>query len=109
MERVSRSPSSADPDTSSQRVLRYILRSLKSNMGKNLERVIRLKSGDDRTLRNVDLIFLNFQGKEGKYNEEGERSFAILLDEKLASIMYDEGWNVKELKQHDDGDRKFYI
>ena len=39
--------------------------------------------------------FKNFTGLEGAYNKEGERSFAVFLDEELAETLLADGWNVK--------------
>ena len=39
--------------------------------------------------------FKNFTGLEGAYNKEGERSFAVFLDEELAETLSADGWNVK--------------
>ena len=53
-------------------------------------------------MEGVRIIFRNFSGKEGQYNREGDRNFAVLLDEKTADIMGTDGWNVKMLKARDD-------
>ena len=48
------------------------------------------------SLENVRIGFRNFEGREGKYNKAGERSFAVFLeDHKLAEDLANEGWNVK--------------
>lgn len=47
------------------------------------------------------LIFRNFSGKEGQYNREGDRNFAVILDSKAAKAMERDGWNVKYLKPRD--------
>ena len=39
--------------------------------------------------------FKNFTGLEGAYNKEGERSFAVFLDDELAETLSADGWNVK--------------
>lgn len=54
---------------------------------------------DDTVLmEGVRIIFKNFSGKEGKYNREGDRNFAVLLDDDVATAMNLDGWNVKWLK-----------
>lgn len=55
-------------------------------------------------ISNAQLRFRNFLGKEGKYNAKGKRNFCVLLDDKLANRMRDEGWNIKYLKPREEGD-----
>lgn len=54
------------------------------------------------TFRNTQIIYRNFAGRPGPYNEQGERSFAILLDEELAKELADRGMNIKPMKNRDD-------
>lgn len=54
---------------------------------------------DDTVLmEGVRIIFRNFSGKEGKYNREGDRNFAVLLDDEVANAMAEDDWNVKWLQ-----------
>lgn len=53
-------------------------------------------------MEGVRIIFRNFRGEEGPYNKKGERNFAVLLDDKTASMMADDGWNVKMLTPRDE-------
>jgi hypothetical protein len=53
-------------------------------------------------MEGVHIIFRNFRGEEGPYNQEGRRNFAVLLDEKVAEAMAADNWNVKWLKPRDD-------
>lgn len=55
---------------------------------------------DDNTvlMEGVRIIFRNFAGKEGQYNREGDRNFAVLLDDKTAEAMTEDQWNVKWLQ-----------
>ena len=56
-------------------------------------------------MEGVRIIFRNFAGKEGQYNREGDRNFAVLIDEKTAEMMDADGWNIKTLKPREgDGD-----
>lgn len=49
-------------------------------------------------MEGVRIIFRNFSGKEGQYNREGDRNFAVLLDDTVANAMAEDNWNVKWLK-----------
>jgi hypothetical protein len=59
-------------------------------------------------MEGVRIVFRNFTGKEGQYNREGDRNFAVLLDDPIAiQQMSEDGWNVKWLKpREDDEDEK---
>jgi len=59
---------------------------------------------DDNTvlMEGVRIIFRNFAGKEGQYNREGDRNFAVLLDHDTAGAMGADGWNVKMLRPRSD-------
>lgn len=49
-------------------------------------------------MEGVRIIFRNFAGKEGQYNREGDRNFAVLLDDTVANAMAEDNWNIKWLK-----------
>jgi hypothetical protein len=57
-------------------------------------------------MEGVKIIFRNFSGKEGQYNREGDRNFAVLLDDKVAEAMTADGWNVKWLKPREDDEEE---
>jgi len=49
-------------------------------------------------MEGVQIIFRNFSGREGQYNREGDRNFAVLLDKNTAAAMAEDNWNVKWLR-----------
>jgi hypothetical protein len=57
-------------------------------------------------MEGMRIIFRNFSGKEGQYNREGDRNFAVLLDDPIAERMASDGWNVKWLKPREDLDEE---
>jgi hypothetical protein len=57
---------------------------------------------DTVVMEGVQLIFRNFRGEEGKYNQAGQRNFAVLLDEPTAQAMAADGWPVKWLNPRDE-------
>jgi hypothetical protein len=65
-----------------------------------------MSNGDGTVLlEDHRIIYKNFTGKEGQYNREGERNFAVILeDDKLVKQLIEDGWNVKYLKPREEGD-----
>ena len=55
-------------------------------------------------MEDVRIIIRNFAGKEAMYNREGDRNFAVLLDDDIAQAMAQDGWNVKWLKAREEGE-----
>lgn len=55
-------------------------------------------------IEDAQIRFRNFSGVEGQFNKEGDRNFAVLLDQDLANRMTSDGWNVKQLKPREEGD-----
>jgi hypothetical protein len=53
-------------------------------------------------MEGVRIIFRNFAGKEGQFNREGDRNFAVLLDDQIAAAMADDGWNIKVLRPREE-------
>lgn len=63
------------------------------------------------SLENVRIGFRNFEGREGPFNKEGDRSFAVFLDVETADALAREGWNIKYPKDREgdvdpDGDTR---
>jgi len=50
------------------------------------------------------IIFRNFSGKEGQYNREGDRNFAVVIPSDVADQMVLDGWNVRILEPREEGD-----
>ncbi len=57
-------------------------------------------------VEDATLIFKNFSGKEGQYNREGDRNFAVILDPDTARQMLEDGWNVRSLAAREEGDEE---
>lgn len=56
-------------------------------------------------IENAQIIFRNFEGKEGPYNRAGARNFAVLIDDPaVAEAMAKDGWNVKFPEPKEEGD-----
>lgn len=53
-------------------------------------------------MEGVQIIFRNFAGKEGQYNREGDRNFAVKLSDEVAEMLANDGWNVKQLQPRED-------
>ena len=66
-----------------------------------------VKENNDILMENVDLIYRNFEGKEGMYNDKGDRNFSVILPEDVAAAMEADGWNVKYSKIKEEGDVPF--
>lgn len=56
------------------------------------------------TLEDIVIAFRNFAGKEDVYNREGDRNFAIILRPEEEANLVANGWNVKYLKEREEGD-----
>lgn len=55
-------------------------------------------------LEDVKIIFKNFRGVKGPYNEAGVRTFSVVIDDlELAKDLAGEGWALKPLK-NEEGD-----
>jgi hypothetical protein len=58
------------------------------------------------TLENVRLIYRNFSGRPGPFNQEGDRNFCAILPEDLAMKMKGDGWNIRQTKPRESEDEE---
>ena len=68
----------------------------------------RIDNSNNVLLKDSQLIFRNFSGREDQYNRQGNRNFCILLDDDIAHEMLEDGWNVKQLKPREEGEEGSY-
>lgn len=59
-------------------------------------------------VEDAELIYRNFRGEKGMYNPQGDRTFNVILDDKAAEAMAQDGWAVKfpESGEDDEETRK---
>lgn len=54
------------------------------------------------------ITFRNFKGNPNKFNNEGNRNFALVIpNDEIAQELIDKGWNVKIKSPREDGDDPF--
>lgn len=61
------------------------------------------------TFEGVRILFRNFEGREDRYNRQGDRNFSVVLDPDLAAQLAADKWNVKVLEAREEGDEVTYI
>lgn len=69
-----------------------------------------MKEIDNIVVDDARIAFRNFSGKEGQYNQAGNRNFSVFIDDQeLARNLKDEGWNIRWLKPKsvEDDDQAF--
>lgn len=68
-----------------------------------------IKRANNIEIENATLKYLNFSGKEGRYNREGDRGFAVVIDDpELAQTLAADGWNVRISRPRDENDQPFH-
>lgn len=65
-------------------------------------------SGKYLQLEDARIIYRNFAGAAGKFNREGDRSFAVIVpDEETKDALVEAGWNVKIKPPREEFDEPF--
>lgn len=55
------------------------------------------------------IIFSNFEGREDKFNREGDRNFSLIIpEEEMVDALIEKGWNVK-VREYEDGEKSFRL
>lgn len=67
-----------------------------------------MPSKETLTIENARIIFRNFEGRVGKYNKSGIRTFSVIIDRESVDELRSAGWNVKMREGREDGDEPIY-
>lgn len=63
---------------------------------------------EKRIFENYRMVYRNFSGRIDEYNERGDRSFSIVIDDpKLADELEAEGWRIKRRPPRDEDSNEF--
>lgn len=57
---------------------------------------------NDLILENSRIIHRNFEGRQTKFNREGDRSFSVVINPENVDELRAQGWRIKELPPRDD-------
>lgn len=61
-----------------------------------------MPANDTVVMEGVRMIFRNFRGEPGPFNQDGAKNFGVVLPENIAEAMAADGWNVKTLNPRDE-------
>lgn len=69
---------------------------------------IRIMNRGNLQIDDARIVYRNFSGTPSKFNREGDRNFALVIDSaEHADMLREEGWNVKIKPPREDGDDPF--
>jgi hypothetical protein len=55
-------------------------------------------------IEGAQIIFRNFAGKIGPYNDKGDREFSVIIPPELLDELIRDNWNVKYLESREEGE-----
>ena len=64
---------------------------------------------DKLEFENAFVMFRNFSGAPGPFNQDGERAFTVRIEEDTANELLKIGWNVKPLKPRDGEPQRYKL
>lgn len=68
------------------------------------------KQNQNIIIENARIGFRNFSGKEGRFNPAGRRNFCVFLEDELAELLVEDGWNIKWLEPREEEEtRQAYL
>ena len=61
---------------------------------------------DDIELENVQIkwAFSHFDGREDRFNSQGDHNFTMIIPEERVAELREEGWNIREMAGYEEGD-----
>lgn len=62
------------------------------------------KTDENLLVEDARILFRNFSGIEREFNSKGDRNFVLVLDTETATLLENDGWNVKYLKAREEGE-----